>query len=301
MSKKGKSFYQHLTEHIENIVSLKGRRAADNYYAMKSILEEFCKDKKEPSFETVDINFYMDLMDYMIYEKGSAINYAGTVGSKLKAFMNATYLKKLHTNIDFNQFKKMSEDVDTVALEEDEVRQFATAPLTGHWDWVRDIFIVQCFTGLRFSDAVILQSENTNKGFLSTRSLKTGKTMMMSINPYVSDILEKYNGFPPQISNQKLNKYLKEAAHLAKLKRPVTISTKRKGQTTKTNYELWEVISSHTGRRTCFTNMARAGIPLREIKNFSGHSSIALLEKYLKIGNEETAKGLQDHPFFTNR
>ena len=66
-------------------------------------------------------------------------------------------------------------------------------------------------------------------------------------------------------------------------------------------YKLWELISTHTGRRTALTNMARQGIDLNDIRNISGHSSLLQLQTYLKIGNEETAKKLLVHPFFQGK
>ena len=41
--------------------------------------------------------------------------------------------------------------------------------------------------------------------------------------------------------------------------------------------------SSHSMRRTCLTNMSRAGIPLRTIQEISGHSNLSQLQEYLAV------------------
>jgi hypothetical protein len=84
----------------------------------------------------------------------------------------------------------------------------------------------------------------------------------------------------------------------AKLNRKVIIKTSVRGQTVKTEYKLWELISTHTGRRTALTNMARAEISLYDIMKISGHATIRQLQDYLKIDTEETANKLLDHPFY---
>lgn len=41
--------------------------------------------------------------------------------------------------------------------------------------------------------------------------------------------------------------------------------------------------STHSMRRTCLTNMSRAGVPLRTIQDISGHASLSELQEYLAV------------------
>jgi len=41
--------------------------------------------------------------------------------------------------------------------------------------------------------------------------------------------------------------------------------------------------STHSMRRTCLTNMSRAGVPLRTIQDISGHASLSQLQEYLAV------------------
>jgi integrase/recombinase XerD len=44
-----------------------------------------------------------------------------------------------------------------------------------------------------------------------------------------------------------------------------------------------EDASTHSMRRTCLTNMSRAGVPLRTIQEISGHTSLSQLQSYLAV------------------
>lgn len=53
-----------------------------------------------------------------------------------------------------------------------------------------------------------------------------------------------------------------------------------------------EDASTHSMRRTCLTNMSRAGIPLRTIQEISGHSSLSQLQEYLAVDPADKHKAI---------
>lgn len=61
----------------------------------------------------------------------------------------------------------------------------------------------------------------------------------------------------------------------------------------------YELISSHTARRTAATNMYLAGIPVFRIMLITGHKSESAFYRYIRIRKEENAKELQNHAFFS--
>ena len=107
-------------------------------------------------------------------------------------------------------------------------------------------------------------------------------------------ILEKYNGVMPKMFSQKLNKLIKEVCKEAGIKESVTV---RKGGAN-TRFEKWELVSSHTARRTGLTNMYKAGIPTYRCMMISGHKTEQVFLTYLRITQEENAEYLKDNPFF---
>jgi len=91
-------------------------------------------------------------------------------------------------------------------------------------DKARDLFVFGCLTGLRYSDIDNLRHENVKDGYLSLTVVKTKLEVPMVGMAY--DILAKYDN-PlrplPEMSNQKLNLYIKEVARLARITEPMEI------------------------------------------------------------------------------
>lgn len=53
-----------------------------------------------------------------------------------------------------------------------------------------------------------------------------------------------------------------------------------------------EGASTHSMRRTCLTNMSRAGVPLRTIQEISGHSSLSALQAYLAVDPDDKRRAI---------
>jgi len=70
-------------------------------------------------------------------------------------------------------------------------------------DRVRDLFLIGCYTGLRYSDYSILKPEQIKEGFITTTQVKTGDEVIIPIHATVQKIIEKYNGNCPVQSATK--------------------------------------------------------------------------------------------------
>jgi integrase len=57
----------------------------------------------------------------------------------------------------------------------------------------------------------------------------------------------------------------------------------------KSKKKFYECIKTHTARRTFATNAYKAGVPLSAIMAVTGHSSEAMLKRYLKLDDKERA------------
>ena len=129
---------------------------------------------------------------------------------------------------------------------------------------------------------------------------KTDKPVFVPLNPQIRAILTKYNGIPPRVlTNQRMNDYLKEIAQLADLNEKVTMSQTKGGlKVTKTLHK-WELVTTHTARRSFATNAYLQGDPSLDIMRLTGHRTETSFMKYIKISNEEVAYRMAEHPFFT--
>src|SRR5690606_7026043 len=118
------------------------------------------------------------------------------------------------------EFKALKEDVHNIYLNEDELKKIIALDYNENkkLDRARDLFIIGCYTGLRFSDFSTLTPDNISKDLIKIKTQKTGVDVVIPILPEVKKILEKYNGkLPKAYCNQKMNEYLKLVAQKAKL------------------------------------------------------------------------------------
>lgn len=259
-----------------------------------NILVEYFTDKPQPTFNDIDYTFCEDFIEWMSETKGLCPNTRGSHVKFVKAAMNEAFKNKLHTNEDFRSFRKEMEQIDAVYLTNDEVTKIANLPLCGNHAIARDLFIVGCHTGMRFSDYSRLSTKDISDGVIHFITQKCKTTVDIPVHPRVMSILEKYNGVMPKMFSQKLNKLIKEVCKEAGIKESVTV---RKGGAN-TRFEKWELVSSHTARRTGLTNMYKAGIPTYRCMMISGHKTEQVFLTYLRITQEENAEYLKDNPFF---
>ncbi len=188
---------------------------------------------------------------------------------------------------------------------------FNMKDLSPKYERVRDLFLIGAYTGLRFSDFSQIKPQNIAKishdgrevPALSITTQKTKQKVTVPLtNPKLKAILDRNEGRAPEtISNQKLNKYLKELAELAEFDQEIEINVFRGGKHERKVFKKWKLVSSHTARRSFATNAYKSGIPSPDIMKFTGHTTVASFMKYIKVTGEETAGRLADHTFFTGK
>lgn len=143
---------------------------------------------------------------------------------------------------------------------------------------VRDLFLLQCYTGLAYSDLMAFDFSkvkiNKNIGVLSDNRHKTGVGFTTILMPEALDVVKKYKGVLPKISNEKYNQYLKVVAAAAGIEKP---------------------IASHWGRRTCGMLLLNRGVSMEVVSKVLGHSSIKTTEAvYAKILRETVVREVVD-------
>jgi integrase len=168
-------------------------------------------------------------------------------------------------------------------------------------DRVRDLFIIGCYTGLRFSDLKQLKDENLtdNRTRIRIRTEKTGELVIIPLHPFVKAILRKHNGIPPEaLTNQKMNDYLKEIGEWAGIDETVVLHFTKGGQRVTETYKKYQLITTHTARRSFATNAYLQDVPTISIMKITGHRTEKSFMKYIKISQEDNANKLINHPFF---
>ena len=294
-----------ITNRTDNPEFAKG--SITKYKQTLNHLEKFAKVKRRKiDFDSIDLDFFDDFTKYL-YSKNYAQNYCEKLISTIKVFLNDATERKFNSNMAFKskKFSISKEDVNNIYLSETELTSIYNLDLSKNerLDRVRDLFIIGAYTGLRFSDLSKLNSDNitTRDGneLLLIKTQKTGKDVVIPLHPFVKAILTKYNGIPPRaLTNQKMNDYLKEVAQLAELNEIVFKTNTKGGKRVDVRHTKWELVTTHTARRSFATNAFKRGIPSISIMRITGHTTEKAFLKYIKIDNEENAILMYDNAFF---
>lgn len=248
---------------------------------------------KQPTFDDINYAFCEDFIEWMS-DKDLCANTRGSHIKFVKAAMNEAFKNKLHKNDDFRTFRKEMEQVDAVYLTNEEVTKIAELPLCGTHALARDIFVIGCHTGMRFSDYSRLSMNDISDGVIHFITQKCKTPVDIPAHPRVLAILNKYGGVLPNITSQRFNMYIKDVCKEAGINESILV--RKSGQHLRC--EKWELVSSHTARRTGLTNMYKAGIPTYRCMMVSGHKTEQVFLTYLRITQEENAVYLKDNPFF---
>lgn len=250
-------------------------------------------------FGSIDMAFYTAFNKFLEDEKLS-INTVGKKIQVLKTFLNNA--KKAGVN-KFNAFQgedfvKPSEEADTIYLNESELTRLYDLDLSNRpgYEKTRDLFLVACWTGVRFSDLNQITPENISNGMITLKQRKTGNRVTIPLHPVVTAILNKHsNQLPAPISNQKFNVELKKIAELAKINDVIHKEITKGGVKRSTAYKKYELVTSHAARRSFCTNLYKSGFPALSIMQISGHRSEEIFLRYIRVTPDEHAKKLQEH------
>lgn len=162
---------------------------------------------------------------------------------------------------------------------------------------VRDLFVIGCLTGLRFSDYSTLYDARFEKSYIYKTMAKTMTNCVVPIHPMVKQILKKYPlGLPNCPTNQVFNKILKLIGQkVPELDASFQKMTTRNGKSEVKTYKKWELLQSHTARRSFCTNLYLSGVPTITIMAMSGHKSEKTFMSYIKADALQHAKVLEKY------
>jgi len=310
------------TRKVSKTGALMNKRAIVQHQITYDYLKTFAAYKNKKTFEFSDMNksFYDDFVKYL-----QTFNLASnTIGQKikhLKLWLNEAYKLELHTEIKYKYaFEGIQEKSDNVALDEIELQKlfdldFSNATSKDVYkykvlvldkeadsykietlDIVRDGFLLECWTGCRFSDLGKITRQNIKNGLISLKQQKTGTEVIIPLHPMSIAILEKYNYIPPKpVSNQRFNDVIKILCHIAEINESEKKEITKGGIKQINFYKKWELISSHTGRRSFATNNYRMGLDTYTIMKITGHKTESSFLKYIKVKPDEHAQRMLDH------
>lgn len=191
-------------------------------------------------------------------------------------------------------------DPDEIALSEDEIRTIyglLNTELKSKTDlhfWLR-IFVLGTQLGVRVSDLTIEKEnifESKGRKFANLKTDKVTDAVIVPLSDLALEILEHFGGRVPEFSDVKLNIQVKHICKYAGLDQPHIWREKINGKIKETVYRKWQLVSSHTMRRSFATNLYKAGAPILMIMKITGHKTESSFLKYIRISKQEAATEL---------
>ena len=217
---------------------------------------------------------YADGLDHKANQRAKTLK-------NLKAAMRRAWDEGKHANDNFRKsFMRVKFEVatDEIALDADELKAIASAKMpTESLSNARDLFLIQTWTGCRYSDLANLSAANvtTDKDgtrFIAYTSLKTGVDAVIPVHPSIAHLATPDPAtWPRIIANPKLNKYVKLVARAAGLDRA-------------------EQVVTSSGRRTFVTYMLDAGVPPELVRGMTGHKTEKAFAGYSRYGAKDKAR-----------
>lgn len=289
-----------------------------HYQCTAGHLEKFLNKTKRIalSLSDVDFDFVEDFKRFCITDLGMSNGTANNQITRLKRFLQYQHDKGAYDQLNFKRVKLFEyriQDQKIIYLTRDEIVRLYSFKFGRSYqielpqtagkrqvknvsgktlEKVRDLFILGCFTGLRFSDIAQISNEDIHDGFIELTTVKTRKPLSIPVILYAKDVLEKYPDGLPVISQQKLNLYIKKICQIVGINDKIKIPTWRGRDRKDQVFSKYDLITSHTMKKTFVMLCVSEGIPVEVVASITGNS-LATISHYYEIKNETKIRHLQ--------
>ena len=273
----------------------------EKFAAVKNHLTNF---REGLTFEFFDERGLNDYVGYLRDAKEMRNTTIGKQLSFLKWFLRWAFKKGVHQNNAYDSYKPKlkSTQKKIIFLTWDELnrlREFKIPSNKQALERVRDVFLFQCFTGLRYSDVFNLRRSDIKGDHIEVTTVKTSDSLIIELNNHSKAILDKYKDVAfeddkvlPVITNQKMNDYLKDLAEMARIDEPVRQTYYRGNERIDEVTPKYALLGTHAGRRTFICNALALGIPPQVVMKWTGHSDYKAMKPYIDIADDIKANAM---------
>lgn len=216
---------------------------------------------------------------------GLALNTVGKQVKNLKVFLNWCFSTEIVPPFSLKHLETAREEVDREYLKEEELERIEQLVITNpKLDSIRDLFLFGCETGLRFGDFSSMRRENFTENQLYKMTSKSKKPVQIPFSARAKAILKKYDYNLPTFNKlDPFNNGVREICKMAEINKLCSDGVTRKDRNIESWKPKWELISSHTCRRTFCTLKFLKGMAAQDIMVFSGHKTEKQFMRYLKL------------------
>jgi site-specific recombinase XerD len=273
------------------------QRTIKKYNSLKVALEEYVQQSRYKTVYTSDITnvFLNDFTGYMSDERDLSVNTINKYQSCFHSFMDyITDEIKVNKNIAYKEFKKTNRNRNSeskvVLLREHVKKIIDWKPDNDRYEKVRDLFVFQILTGVRFSDLERINKSFVKNQYMSFVMFKTATRVNIPLHPKASEILLKYDYKLGEACKaiQNYNSDIKEVCKRAGLTEEISNLNIKLNKKITTDTPLYKLVSSHVGRTTFVTNCLISGISPFIVMSYTGHTKIETLSFYMKLAGDMT-------------
>lgn len=224
--------------------------------------------------------------------------------SKIKAIGNFLFAEDIGLKPVKHSVK--SEKQPQVYLSISELQQITNCEtLTEGERKVLDVFLIQCFTGMRLETVKIFlknpfayMKEHEGNSYIDIVANKTGEQCVIPLSVNVSSIITKYGGRIEVNDSVHMNKYIKRVCRKAGIDNPVPVRITKGGELSETLVPKYQKITTNTSRRT-FSTIIRKYVNNDEaVTKMTGHTSVAQLSTYIQSTKVDEILPYLNNEFF---
>ena len=248
---------------------IRTRRLAEGTRKHQVTVLEFLREQKVTDWEQLTVETIRHLDD-VLHERtvnGKPMMQTSIYGyhKVIRAYINLALCEGLMDRTPYSRFKVdkgESEPREVLSMEEiHRVEQLESRSL--FVQHVRDLFLLQVWTGLCYADLMAADWEHIQDDTLSGHRVKTGVHYTTVILPQTRKILERYSYHIPKMAYDDYRRILVEMMGVLGINKK---------------------ISTHNGRHTFATTVALGnGVPIEILKKMMGHKSVKTTERYARV------------------
>lgn len=262
------------------------------YEYNRNLLSEFQNySKNKITLGNFNVKIYNEFIKYCVEVKDHSANTIHRDIGLLKTFLYWALNKKYTYNNEFISFQKPPKfRTDEIALNYQQVDEIYNYDFSKNkrLERVRDLFVFGCVTGLRFGNYSRITKDDIDGDFIRVVDMKSKtKNLAIPLNSISRSILEKYDYELPSISNQKMNKFIKEVFQELEFTDEIKKTMKYGDELIEKKSEFYKRISSHTARRSFITIMKNKRVPDKVIMSYTGHTSLEVFNAYYRPSEED--------------
>ena len=253
-------------------------RRFDNCCKYLGVLIQQKFGKADINLDEINGEFIRDFEMFLKVERGCQQNTVIRYMKCFKKIINLAIANEWMTKNPFAGIKFQAKEVIKEVLTKEEIEKIMSKQFDmERLEYVRDVFIFCCYTGLAYVDVNNLKAEHITKdndgdAWIRKAREKTDNMCNIPLLKIPQMILEKYKNNPlcvrsgrllPVTSNQKMNSYLKEIA---------------------TRCDIKKSLSTHTARYSYASTICLAnGVSMENVAKMLGHSDIRMTQHYAKV------------------